>query len=73
MRPSLDVDLVGVDHFIIANVDTVMTRPSADLMREVFSDVPLRGAIEGRATLLSIEKARRVLGYAPEYSFYKST
>lgn len=72
VRLSLDVDLVGADHFIIANADTVMTRPSADLMCELFPDVPLRGAIEGRATLLSIEKARRVLGYEPEYSWYKT-
>jgi nucleoside-diphosphate-sugar epimerase len=47
----------------------VMTRDSAGLMAEVFPDVPLRGKVEGTATLLSIDKARRVLGYAPEYSW----
>jgi hypothetical protein len=31
--------------------------------------VPLRGKVEGSATLLSIEKARRVLGYEPEHSW----
>lgn len=38
-------------------------------MAEVFPGVPVRGAVSGTQTLLSIEKARRVLGYEPEYSW----
>jgi nucleoside-diphosphate-sugar epimerase len=72
VRRSLHVDLVGADHFIIANADTVMTKPSADLMAEVFPEVPLRGTVEGTGTLLSIGKARRVLGYEPEHSWRKA-
>ena len=53
--------------FIIAAADTVMTRPSADLMREVYPGVPLRGEIEGNATLLSIARARQVLGFEPQH------
>jgi nucleoside-diphosphate-sugar epimerase len=55
--------------FIIAAADTVMTRPSADLMRQVFPGVPLRGEIEGNATLLSIDLARRVLGFDPVHTW----
>jgi len=55
--------------FIIAAADTVMTQPSADLMRTVFPDVPLRGQITGNDTLLSIEHARRVLGFQPRHSW----
>ena len=69
VRKALHVDLTGADHFIIANADSVMTRPSADLMAEVFPGVPLRGKVEGTQTLLSIEKARRMLGYEPEHSW----
>lgn len=69
VRRALHVDLVGADHFIIANADSVMTRSSADLMAEVFPGVPMRDAVSGTQTLLSIEKARRVLGYEPEYSW----
>jgi nucleoside-diphosphate-sugar epimerase len=69
VRKALHVDLVGADHFIIANADTVMTKPSAALMAEVFPDVALRGKVEGTDTLLSIAKARRVLGYEPEHSW----
>ena len=66
---ALLVDMVGADHFIIANADTVMERPSAELMAEIYPDVPLRGPLGTHQTLLSIDKARRVLGYAPEHSW----
>jgi hypothetical protein len=46
-----------------------MRRDSADLLAEVFPDVPLRGPIVGRATLLSISHARALLGYAPAHSW----
>jgi nucleoside-diphosphate-sugar epimerase len=54
---------------IIAAADTVMTQPSAELMRQVFPDVPLRGAISANATLLSIERARQVLGFEQQHSW----
>jgi nucleoside-diphosphate-sugar epimerase len=44
-----------------------MERPSAELMAEVFPSVPLRRPVEGRETLLSIDRARRLLGYEPAY------
>jgi hypothetical protein len=55
--------------FIVAAADTVMTRPSRELMAEVYPDVPLRGEIGEYETLLSIEKARRLLGYEPGFSW----
>ncbi|MFN8157485.1 MAG: NAD(P)-dependent oxidoreductase [Candidatus Nanopelagicales bacterium] len=69
VRKALELDATGYDVFIIANADTVMRRPSADLLAEVFPDVPLRRPVEGRETLLSIDKARRVLGYEPQHSW----
>ncbi len=69
VEKSLHVEMTGADHFIIANADTVMHRDSADLMAEVFPDVQIRGDLKGTETLLSIEKARRVLGYEPKYSW----
>jgi len=40
-RLALEADISGSASFIIAAADTVMTRPSAELMREVFPCVPL--------------------------------
>jgi nucleoside-diphosphate-sugar epimerase len=69
VRRALAHDVPGTDVFVIANADTVMRRPSAELVAEVFPHIPLRRAVEGRETLLDISKARRVLGYEPEHSW----
>jgi nucleoside-diphosphate-sugar epimerase len=73
VRKSLQVDFVGADHFIIANADSVMNRTNAELMKEVFADVPMKRPVGDHETLLSIEKARRVLGYEPEFSWRRSS
>jgi nucleoside-diphosphate-sugar epimerase len=63
----------GVEVFVIANADTVMSRSSAELAAEVFPDVPVRRSLGEHETLLSIDKARRVLGYAPAHSWREAT
>ncbi len=69
IRKALEIDLTGADIFIIANADTVMSRPNAELMAEIFPDVPFKREVGPNDTLLSIDKARRILGYAPQYSW----
>lgn len=69
VRRALDAELTGADSFIIAAGDTVMKRESRSLMAEVFPEVPLAGSVSGCETLLSIDKARRLLGYAPAFSW----
>ena len=66
-RLALEADIEGSQIAIVAAADTVMTRPSADLMAEVFPTVPLRRAVPGRETLLSIDHARELLGYEPAH------
>jgi nucleoside-diphosphate-sugar epimerase len=68
-RLALEADISGAEVFIIAAADTVMNRPSADLMAEVYADVELREGVGEFGTLLSIEKARRLLGYEPAFSW----
>jgi nucleoside-diphosphate-sugar epimerase len=67
-RLALEADIAGADSFIVAAADTVMNRPSADLMAEVYPDVELRD-VDEFGTLLSIERARRLLGYEPAFSW----
>ena len=69
VRLAVESPLVGFEAFIIANADTVMQRPSADLVAEVFPGVPVHGELVGTQTLLGIEKARRLLGYSPQHSW----
>jgi nucleoside-diphosphate-sugar epimerase len=55
--------------FVIANSDSVMSRPTSELLTEVFPNVPVKKKLDSNETLLSIEKARRILGYEPKYSW----
>jgi len=69
VRKALDYSTPGVEIFIIANADTVMSRSSASLAAEVYPDVPVTRELGEHETLLSIEKARRLLGYEPQHSW----
>ncbi len=69
VRLALEHDFTGTDVFIIASADTVMTRPSAELVSEAFPGVPVTRVLHGNETLLSIDKARRVLGYEPAHTW----
>jgi len=66
---ALEFDTTGFDRFIIAAADTVMSRSNAELVAEVFPDVPVTRDLGEHDTLLSIDKARRVLGYDPQHSW----
>nr|WP_315268553.1 NAD(P)-dependent oxidoreductase [Microbacterium lemovicicum] len=66
---ALDVAPLGFETYIIAAADTVMSRPNAELVAEVFPEVPVHGELGEHDTMLSIAKARRVLGYEPQHSW----
>jgi nucleoside-diphosphate-sugar epimerase len=69
VQRALEVAPAGFDRFIIAAADTVMTRPAGELVAEVFPDVPLARDFGDHETLLSIDKARRLLGFDPQHSW----
>jgi nucleoside-diphosphate-sugar epimerase len=66
-RLAVEGDTTGAEICIVAAADTVMIRDSADLMAEVFPDVPLRRPVVGRETLLAIDHARELLRYEPAH------
>jgi nucleoside-diphosphate-sugar epimerase len=66
---GLERDVSGAEHFIIAAADTVMNRPSRELMEEVYPQVPYRPTGGEYDSLLSSEKARTMLGYEPRHSW----
>jgi nucleoside-diphosphate-sugar epimerase len=61
--------LAGSPGLIIAAADTVMNRSSSGLMAEVFPGVPLTREISEFETLLSIGRAREIIGYEPRHSW----
>jgi UDP-glucose 4-epimerase len=69
VRLALAHDSTGADVFVIANADTVMARRSVDLAAEVYPDVPVTRELGEHETMLSIDKARRVLGYEPQFTW----
>lgn len=68
-RLGLEANVSGAKHYVIAAADTVMDRPSVDLMKEVFPNVPIKKQLDTYETLLSIDRARAELGYDPQYSW----
>jgi nucleoside-diphosphate-sugar epimerase len=68
-RLALDAPVSGARSYIIANADSVMDRPTAELLREVFPDVPVRGDITGTPSLFSTAAAQRDLGWRPAHTW----
>jgi len=73
VRNALEAELSGAEICIVAAADTVMERDSADLMAEVFPDVPLRRTVKGRETLLAIDRAHELIGYQPAHTWLDET
>jgi nucleoside-diphosphate-sugar epimerase len=69
IRKAIEADATGADTFIIANADSVMSRSSAELVAEVFPGTPLADGVGPNETLLSIDNARRLLGYEPAHGW----
>lgn len=66
---ALEVAPAGFDHFLIANTDTVMSRPNAELVADVFPDVEVRGDLGVNDSLFSTAKAQRLLGWTAQHSW----
>ena len=66
---SLENREPGFEAFIIAAADTVMSRSSASLAEAVFPGTPVTKELGEHETMLSIDKARRLLGYEPQHSW----
>ena len=68
-RLGIEADLSGAEVFTIAAADTLMKTASRDLMATGFPETKVDAGLREFETLLSIEKARRMLGYSPRHSW----
>jgi nucleoside-diphosphate-sugar epimerase len=68
-RLGLEADVAGSQNVIIAAADTVMNRPSRELVAEVFPDVPFTSEIAEFGSLLATGRAKQVIGYEPRHSW----
>lgn len=56
--------------FNIANADIAFTRPTAELAKEIFPGVEYTPETDDpREGLISIKKARKMLGFDPKYDW----
>ena len=69
VRLSLEVDFSTADEFIIAAADTIMNLPNSELMRAVLPGVAIKEGTGEFESLLSIKKARKILGFNPLFSW----
>lgn len=68
-RLGLEADIHTAEVFIVAAGDTVMKTPSTQLMEAIYPGAPVRGSLGTYQSLLSTQKAERMLGYVPHFSW----
>jgi len=71
IRLGLEAKLTGAHVFGIANRNSVMSQPNDRLLDEVFPGTKRKRPLQPNESLISIEKATRVLGYKPQYDWQK--
>jgi nucleoside-diphosphate-sugar epimerase len=69
VRLSLEADISGSENFIIVADDTIINRPSADLLREYFPTVAVPDSLGTYQSLMSNAKAKQILGFQPQYTW----
>lgn len=69
IRKAIETEFKGMDTFIITNDDTVMDTSSEELVKEYYPNMKINGELTENQTLLSNEKAKRILGYQPKHSW----
>jgi nucleoside-diphosphate-sugar epimerase len=69
IRLSLEAKLTGAHVFGIANTNSVMRQSNDALLDEVFPGTVRKRKLLPNESLISIEKAQRVLGYKPQFDW----
>ncbi len=70
---ALDANIEGHEAFMIAQPSSRFKEPTLDLIKNNFGDrVEIRGQLQGTASVISTEKAQRMLGWRPRYDWTAS-
>jgi nucleoside-diphosphate-sugar epimerase len=65
---GISADFTGHEVFFIMAPDTALEIPSLELAKHYHPTVPIRGNVDGTTSLITSEKARRILGWTHELS-----
>jgi nucleoside-diphosphate-sugar epimerase len=71
IRLALEAKLKGAHVFGIANAESVSARVNDDLLDKVFPKTKRKRPLKDNESMISIERARSVLGYRPKFSWRK--
>ncbi len=66
---SLEAETSGHEAFLIAQPSNRLQEPTRELIERNFGRVEIRGELEGNASVISTEKAQRMLGWKPRYDW----
>ena len=72
IRLSLENDNILHDLFIVDGGDVSSLLETSTLVSRYYPDVPSKIALEGHASLVSHDKAERLLGFTPRYTWRES-
>lgn len=68
-RQAMEAPVKGHEACFIAAEDIRFDAPTAALLQEFAPDVEVRKPLSGSASVISIEKAKRLLGFKPKFSW----
>jgi len=68
-RKAIEADFEGHERFWAVANDTTSAAPTADLVQEYYPDADVRHEFEDREALVTIAKARELLGWEPACSW----
>ena len=68
-RRAVEAEFGGFEAFWAVAADTTAAAPSADVAEKYFPDAERRKTLEGRESLISVDKARELLDWEPEHSW----
>ncbi len=68
-RLAIEADLAGHEVFWAVAGDTTLETPTQDVVEQVYPEIDIKREVTGRESLISIEKARKQLGWEPQVSW----
>ena len=67
---ALRADIEGHEAFMIAQPSSRFSEPTLDIIKKNFGDrVEIRSQLQGTASVISTEKAQRMLGWRPRHDW----
>ncbi len=66
---ALETDGLGFQIFNVANADTSVAATTQEILETFYAGVEVRREMGRNETFYSIDKARDLLGYAPQHSW----